>query len=287
MLTVKLLLALGLLCPVQDTLQTQKQDSLLLMFWNLENFFDHRSENRPRYWTAGRLKAKCDAISKEIFRVADRYGRYPEFLAFAEVENDHVLRRLVSDTPLRKLGYSIVHYESPDHRGIDCALLYRKNGRKLTVSEPKHITDRNGITVPTRDILMACFDTLAILVNHHPSQIGGKTENRSLAMKRMNEVADSLMGSGMRAVIAVGDFNADYWGGDGKTGTIKYNGAWEKIDGHFKWGDVKTAEKIIDDPMLLEQDKNYGGMKPRRTFNGPRYNNGISDHLPIVVTIYF
>ena len=84
---------------------------------------------------------------------------------------------------------------------------------------------------------------------------------------------------------AVGDFNEDLWGRGG--GTIKYNGKWEKIDGGFAEGFPRVREEVFDDPLLLEEDKAFGGMKPRRTFVGPRYTGGVSDHLPVVFIVYY
>ncbi|MDY6444058.1 MAG: endonuclease, partial [Bacteroidales bacterium] len=77
----------------------------------------------------------------------------------------------------------------------------------------------------------------------------------------------------------------DLWGRGG--GTIKYNGKWEKIDGGFAEGFPRVREAVFDDPLLLEEDKAFGGMKPRRTFVGPRYMGGVSDHLPVVFIVYF
>ena len=261
-----------------------QQDSLLVMFWNVENFFDYRSENKPQYWTKRRFQAKCDAVAKTLLRVADRYGRLPDAVGFAEVENAFVLRQLVSETALRKLDYRIVHYESPDHRGIDCALLCRRTTLPLRGSAPKHVPDSAGGVMATRDILLAEFDSLAILVNHHPSQLGGKDERRELALSRLRALTDSLRAAGQRRTLAVGDFNQDLWGGQG---TLKYNGKWEKIDGGFAEGFLRVREEVFDDPILLEADKAFGGSKPRRTFVGPRYVGGVSDHLPVVFIVYY
>ena len=270
-----------------------QQDSLLVVFWNVENFFDYHSEARPQYWTKGRFQAKCDAIAKTLLRVADRYGRLPDAVGFAEVENAFVLRRLVRETALRKLDYRIVHYDAPDHRGIDCALLCRESTLPLRASAPKHLPDSAGGVMATRDILLAEFDRLAILVNHHPSQLGGKAERRELAQARLRALTDSLHAGGQPRTLAVGDFNQDLWGEipgqarNGYNGTIKYNGQWEKIDGGFAEGFLRVREEIFADPLLLEEDKAFGGTKPRRTFVGPRYTGGVSDHLPVVFIVYY
>ena len=274
--------------------RAQARDSLLFVFWNVENFFDYRSPNKPQYWTKGRFYAKCDAVAKTLLRIADRYGRLPDAVGFAEVENAFVLRQLTGSTVLRKLDYQIVHYDSPDRRGIDCALLCRRSTLPLRGSAPKHVPDSAGGVMATRDILLAEFDSLAVLVNHHPSQIGGKSDRRNLALARLEALTDSLRKAGSRRYLAMGDFNQDLWGeipgqagNDEKRGTLKYNGRWEKIDGAFAEGFARVREEVFADPVLMEQDAAWGGSKPRRTFVGPRYRGGVSDHFPIVIVVYF
>ena len=277
-----LLLALGL----SPGAPAQAPDSLLVAFWNVENFFGFRSENKPQYWTRRRFYRKCDAIAKTLLRMADRYGRVPDAVGFAEVENAYVMRQLMTSSALRKLDYALVHYESPDHRGIDCALLCRRGTLPLRRSAPKHVPDSAGGILPTRDILLAEFDSLAILVNHHPSQLGSKDDRRAAARSRLRALTDSLHAAGVRRTLAIGDFNEDLWQ-DGTQGTIKYNGGWEKIDGGFADGFSRVREEVFADPVLLEPDAAFGGWKPRRTFVGPRYTGGVSDHLPVVFVLYF
>ncbi len=279
-----MIILLALLPPL---LAHAQGDSLSVLFWNVENFFDYRSPARPKYWTKRRFYSKCDALAKVILRFADRYGELPDIVALAEVENSFVLRSLLRETPLRKLDYSYVHFDSPDHRGIDCALLYRRTVLTPSESFPVHIRDSSGVVMPTRDILVVRFSGgFSILVNHHPSKIGGKSDRRRAAFARMEETADSLLSAGAERVLCVGDFNEALWPGNGP-GTIKYNGQWEKIDGCFPFGDLHLREEVFDDPALLTEDRNFGGQKPRRTFIGPRYGGGISDHLPVACFVYF
>ena len=268
------------------------KDSLLVMFWNVENFFDYRSgsEYRPEYLSRRRFEAKCEAVCKTILAVADRYGRYPDIVAFAEVESPSVTRALVGSTLLRKLGYDVVHYDSPDHRGIDCALIYRSAVLPLRSSSARHVLGRDGLPLATRDFLVARFDSLSVVVNHHPSKVGGsKAEMRAEVMSQMRSVADSLLALGAGRVLCVGDFNDTLWKGSGpETATLKYNGHWEKIDGYFAFGlPVEVEESVFADASLLEPDRNFGGMKPRRSFLGPRYLGGVSDHLPLVLLVKF
>lgn len=273
-------------------------DSLLIMFWNVENFFDYTDQGGggsdkefsvkgQRHWTPKRFYAKCNGIAKTILKAGDEYGRLPDVIGFAEVENGYVVKQLVKSTMLRKLDYGIVHYDSPDSRGIDCALIYRKSSLKLNSSEPKHLYYEGGNIMHTRDILLAEFDKIDVLVNHHPSKLGeGSGNKRKTAMDRMNGICDSLVSEGHPRVIAVGDFNDTLWP-SAKVGTLKYKGTWEKIDGYFARGKMKIKESVYADECLSTPDKGFGGQKPRRTYNGMKYQGGLSDHYPILIQLIF
>ena len=293
----KLLLVLLLSFTAFRVCAAQK-DSLLIMFWNVENFFDYIDQGTGqsdreftqkggRHWSQSRFYTKCNAIAKTILKVADDCGRLPDAIGFAEIENGFVIRQLVKSTALRKLDYKIVHYESPDHRGIDCALIYRRSSLQLIKSEPKHIYGRNGRIMTTRDILLAEFDKIDILVNHHPSKVGkGSEEKREITMNRMNSICDSLVRKGHPRIISMGDFNDTLWPGS-RTGTLKYKGTWEKIDGYFSRGRMKIEESVYMDASLKTKDRGYGGTKPFRTYNGMNYQGGISDHYPVLFRISY
>ena len=262
----------------------QAQDSLLVVFWNLENHFDYHSEGKPQFLTKRRFYAKSVAFSKTILSISQEYGTLPDAIGLCEIENRFAVRSLINNTLLSKLDYDIIHYESPDHRGIDCALLYRKSRLKLLKAFSRHIFDSTGVILETRDILVAQFDGIDILVNHHPSQIGGKSNRRELAQKTLKTIVDSLQAQGARRIIAIGDFNEQLWP-QSTQGTLKYNGHWEKIDGHFAYGALEVGESVYTHPTLLTEDNKFGGQKPLRTFVGSRYQGGVSDHLPLVLEI--
>lgn len=106
-----------------------------IMFYNVENLFD--TENDPyknddeftpdtgRYWTKTRYNEKLRNIYKVIVAVGG--WDLPQIVGLSEVENLKVLKDLINYTPLYKSDYKIIHYDSPDARGIDVALLYREN----------------------------------------------------------------------------------------------------------------------------------------------------------------
>lgn len=286
---IALLLFLFLGFPVAD----DREPGLLLMFWNVENLF----EARPHFGD------KCNGIAKTIMLAGDEFGAVPDVIGLAEVENRQVVQKLLSRTALRKLDYSIVHYDSPDHRGIDCALLYRRSRFRLLLSKPCHLTDTSGRLLPTRDILLVVLEPkvylpaspVAILVNHHPSKVGkGSDGRRELAMGRLLALRDSLKAEGISRIVAIGDFNDEVTPAPGVepaypkgAGTIKFQGKWEKIDGCPVLEGLAAREHIFAPTHLSTRDTRFSGTKPLRTFSGPRYLGGLSDHYPIILELEF
>ena len=291
-------------------------DTLRVMFWNLENFFDWRNDSTsvsdaefssrgPRRWTRKRFQAKADAIAKSILWMAGREGGLPDVIGFAEVENAFVLRCLLHGTVLRKLDYQIIHFDSPDPRGIDVALLYRKSRLHLAGARAFPLLQADTV-LRTREILLVQMqEGVAFLVNHHPSKFGGAAVSgprRSIAVERLCFLADSVQAD-VSKVIAMGDFNDTpdnpvygrlspglrnlalplHKRGEG---TIKYQGKWELID-HFyiTEGTWLSQMKVIHIPFLTVLDKAFSGEKPLRTYAGPRYLGGVSDHCPIWLTV--
>jgi exonuclease III len=148
-----------------------------------------------------------------------------------------------------------------------------------------------------------------LIVNHHPSKYGGSEvseERRFAAMNALREMCDSLSVADPGVpVIAMGDFNdtpdgeqfemldgvltnkADSLFEAGK-GTIRYQGRWELIDMFMVSEDIarKSSMDILEIPFLMTYEKKYPGMKPLRTYLGPRYIGGVSDHCPIVLCIF-
>lgn len=311
-------------------LAAEGEDRTFVMFWNLENFFDWRRDSLSlsesdaefssfgkRHWTKRRFLAKCNAVAKSIFWVKDAEGALPDVVGIAEVENRFVLERLMKDTQLYKTDYRIVHFESPDPRGIDVALLYRSSRLSLLRARPLTVGSDADPPFRTRDILLAEFrrrdgDSVAFLVNHHPSKYGGKTSSRrEVALRRLRTATDSLQNIGFMNIVAMGDFNDTpdnpAFGilTDGGSfplvnlaappaergeGTIRYSGKWEMIDMFFVSQALAEGEnipemKVLRIPFLMTRDNAHSGEKPLRTYTGPRYVGGVSDHCPIVVWI--
>ena len=295
-----------------------------MVFWNVENFFDYTdqgtgesdaewSSRGSRRWTRKRFQDKCDDIAKSLFWIGEKYGKMPDVIGLAEVENRNVLWKLLNDTLLRKCGYKIVHHESGDRRGIDVALLYRESVFDME-SWSVRTPSEDVADLATRDILQVCLQDgmgqkMNLIVNHHPSKYGGADESegrRGAAMKALREMCDSVAVADPGVpVVAMGDFN-DTPGGeqfrmlDGALvnmadslwksgrGTIRYQGIWELIDMFLVSDDIarKSSMEILEIPFLMTYEKKYPGMKPFRTYSGPRYIGGVSDHCPIVLCIF-
>lgn len=297
----------------------------MFMFWNLENFFDYRDSGQggsdaefssmgERHWTKTKFYRKCLAAAKTILWISDTYGDLPDVVGVAEVENSFVVGRLVNTDVLKKHGYGFIHYDSPDRRGIDVALLYRKEVFDTLESRSFRIDARgpDGKELNTRDILMVKLrrkdsgDTLVAFVNHHPSKYGGgSTEwRREAAVERLRSLADSLHSCGIRNIVAMGDFNDTpdnqlfhrltengclhlMEPAAGK-GTIRFNGKWEMIDLFFVSGGIMDRNPVMvipNPPFLTARDPAHSGDKPLRTYSGPRYNGGVSDHRPVLLML--
>jgi predicted extracellular nuclease len=302
-----------------------------VMFYNVENFFDIQNDPNTNdddftptganHWNKNRFIQKRNNIYKTI--IAANKGKVPHIVGLCEVENRYVLRQLTEQTPLSKYNYGIVHYDSPDRRGIDVALLYLKDSFEIIASKAY-----KTLPLQTRDILYVKGrtndnDTLHFFVNHFPSKSGGAASenNRILVAKALKLVVDSIFLENSNANICVmGDFN-DYpdskpikvmdvkplnvYEGNGylynmslhlqdeKQGSIKFQNKWELIDLFFVSGNLLfnrtgwtcSADNIeIFKAGFLLETVTGEGESPKRTYRGPAYMGGFSDHLPVILT---
>ena len=263
------------------------------MFWNVENFFDWRNDSTTvsdvefsaageRHWTWKRFQAKANAFAKALFWVEAETGRLPDIVGLEEVENAFVLRQVLQKTSLRKLDYKYVHYDSPDRRGIDVALLYHSSRLELLDSKPCHLFSADTV-MATRDILLCVFQKdsakVAVMVNHHPSKYGGAAESeprRRIAVERLRFLADSLAAIGIDRIIAGGDFNdtpdnpvfqllepalvpmhMDLFRRG--LGTIKYDGKWDLID------HIYVSPAFLEAPVSTPPSDSSSGNVDRQT----------------------
>ena len=300
--------------------------SLSFVELNCENLFDYLDDegkddaeylpDATRHWTKKRYWRKLNNIAQELLSTSDE--GIPDLIALCEVENDSVLHDLTKRSLLRNAGYEYLMTSSPDLRGIDVALLYSPFAFAPIRSYPIRVTTIEGMR-PTRDILYACGeivsgDTLHVFVVHFPSRYGGERYSRPFRQtvaERLCQSIDSIQIQIPDAhILIAGDFNdgpdspvlhqicqhglynltKDAKAQNGVRGTYRYQGEWESIDHILSTRAIynKVESARIHSPLfLLEDEKLYGGYRPRRTYNGMRYQPGYSDHLPLVVRIRF
>ena len=194
-----------------------------IAFYNVENLFDCNDDANDdaeflpqgkREWTNERYQEKLNNIARVLGDIADNGAAV---VGLAEVENRHVLEDLVRIPNIRKRKYGIIHYDSPDPRGIDCALLYDARVFRPKSSGVRFIALPDESPIPTRDILFATGtienEVFHFIVAHWPSRYGGDPASagrRMVAAQTMHQVADSLLREypGSKAIL-MGDFNDD------------------------------------------------------------------------------
>lgn len=285
-----------------------------IVSYNVENLFDctpdsihddsEFSESGLRHWTPARYYLKREQIARTIVNIGGWEG--VAIVGLCEVENEQCVKDLCMQN-LRNLPYSYVHFDSPDARGIDVAMLYRTDmfavGQTYPIRVPVAADER-----PTRDILyvagtMPDGENLHLYVCHLPSQLGGasRVELRARAKQTVAHHVDSILRTNPHAkIVVMGDMNSapleDLPGLYNQmqpierkgTGTYKYQGTWSCIDQFYVSSALKDTVQtaVYDAPWLLTNDEQYTGYKPYRTYNGFRYHrDGYSDHLPIVLNI--
>ena len=288
---------------------------------SLKNDMEYTPESEY-HWTNTRYWKKLNNIAQEIIalggnenqrNLASSQWQLPDFVAMCEVENDSVMVALTKRSLLRHAGYEYLMTQSPDERGIDVALMYSPASFRPIRSYFIRIKQLPDVR-PTRDILYASGllvsdDTLHIFVVHAPSRRGGEVASRPYRLQVASQLAaavDSIYAINAHAHIMVtGDFNdysdspaldslyqhhlinisADAVGRNGAKGTYRYRGEWRSLDQMLcspALAACKEDCRIGDLMFLLEEDEKYGGVKPFRTYIGPKYKGGYSDHLPLV-----
>ena len=360
------------------TKTTLAQDVVRVAFWNMENFFDPFvdstktynafTEDGMQHWTKTRFYRKRNNMYKAILAMSE--NRPLGILGMCEVENEYVLNALFEQTPLKKHNYRIVHYEGPDKRGIDPAIVYSLDHFQLVESAVIPYYNPEDTAYHSRDILYAKFvavspngagdrgslsamtpmgeaspegviagsprnllsavDTFHVFVNHWPSRYSGELEtvgSRSCSAAILRAKVDSIVAAAPEGyqpkVIMMGDLNDcptdpsvydvlrarhpsereagclfNLFGKNedlGFEGTLKHQADWQIFDQiivtegvmndgeglHYQEG----SARIFHADFMLEDDETYHGKKLFRTYIGPRYFGGFSDHLPVYIDL--
>jgi endonuclease/exonuclease/phosphatase family metal-dependent hydrolase len=201
------------------------QDSVRLMFYNVENLFDTINSSKideeflpsgSRRWNTYKYFRKLNNIYKVIVLAGDKMP--PDIIGLCEVENARVMQDLINKTYLSKQSYGICYAESADERGIGNGLLINRSRFDLIEEETWYPLNNSGDTLKTRSILYAKIkddiDTLHIIVTHWPSRRGGvmATEPGRIDVAGMirSKCSELMKETQNRAkIIIMGDLNSD------------------------------------------------------------------------------
>jgi len=273
-----------------------------IAFYNLENLFD--TINDPlKFDEASPImemktnqgeayKMKVHNMAKVIADIgADEVKNSPAIIGVSEVENREVLVDLINDPQLLNRDYGIVHFDSPDARGIDVGLLYQKAVFQPISTSKHELKIYDDIThdrVHTRDQLLVSGkldgDLIHILVNHWPSRSGGEARSRSkreAAAKLNKHLIDSLQALDPYAkIFTMGDLNDDPTNGSIKhvlkaekeRGQVPMKGLYNPYENLYKQGLGTTAYRdawsLFDQIMMTKPllDKDYTSYKFYKAF---------------------
>jgi exonuclease III len=294
----KLLIIIGLLLSCTSYAQ------LTIMSYNVENFFFPKTDslnpdfeytpNGSRRWTYTRFHYKAEQIARVIAN-----ANHPQIVCLNEIEDDNCLKTLCRKMP--HYPYKFIHFDSPDKRGIDVAILYDSTYFQLRQ------THNYRVPIPetsTRDILYAQLNNLHLIACHLPSQLGGTKASqykRDSAKHVIAHIVDSILRIDTLAqIIVCGDMNMAptedlpplhnmmlQMAKKGQ-GTHKYKNQWTCLDQFYVSDSLNNCStpEIFAPEWLQEEDRRFLGLKPKRTFIGFRYSrSGFSDHLPILLHI--
>jgi hypothetical protein len=224
-----IVLAFLMISNIFSQVKGKKYHIRTIAFYNLENLFDTINDvtindeaspimelksNRSKvYWD------KIDKLSSTIAQIgADKTNTSPAIIGVSEVENLGVLEDLVKSKHLIKQDYGIIHYDSPDKRGIDVALLYQKKYFKPIFHEVFNPNIYKGnFKVYTRDQLLVTGylddELIHLIVNHWPSRSGGEAKSSPLREKAAYQntkiIAQIREKDPKAKILTMGDFNDD------------------------------------------------------------------------------
>lgn len=336
MKTIFLVILTVFLAVPFNTIAQSKAKAAIVAFYNLENLFDtiddpntNDAEFLPsgaNAWTGERYRSKLKNMSEVISQIGNEYVTGgPTLLGVSEIENETVLRDLIQTPALISSGYSIVHYNSPDRRGVDVGLLYRGNSFKVLHSTSTRLYMPSDSGFRSRDQLCVTGlldgDTLSVIVNHWPSR-GNDEPYRIAAAGLSKHLADSLNTVHPNAKVFIqGDLNDDpvdksvfkVLGAVGKKEKVAPNGLFNPMWRLFKDGIGSLAYRdswnlfdqiIVSEPLIRKPASGWYLYKaivfrkpfmiategkyagyPKRTFSDGAFINGYSDHLPVYLVI--
>ena len=260
--------------PVYSQTESAKvNQAYRVMCYNVENLFDTFDDSTTRdeeftpegerHWTNHKFYDKLNKVYKIIMAVGA--WEPPAIIGFCEIENRYVLEKLIYDTPLSKFDYQIIHYESPDRRGIDVGMIYRRE-----LFEPFHqqaiaVTFADDMSYKTRDILyvkglIGDSKIIHLFINHWPSRYGGylaTVSRRRQAANVLKHCTDSILNVNPNAaIIIMGDFNDD-----------PEDESISKVIGAKAPGDTILKNSYYNLSLSPQNNWNFGTLKYRESWN--------------------
>ncbi len=223
---MKKLLLTGLLAATL-TVSGFAQKPYKVVFYNFENLFDttddpdiHDEEFTPegsKKWTEVKYQKKIGNLNRVLFDIAAEDRDFPAVIGISEIENRNVLEDVLAGDKLSKCSYRIVHFDSPDARGVDCAFFYRPDIFKLEGSNNIKYTYDRMPNFRTRDFV-TMWGTIEgepfyFLVSHWPSRLGGKEASDHLRMAAARQIRHAI--DSVRTLrpdtkfVVMGDLNDD------------------------------------------------------------------------------
>ena len=220
------LLAFILQAPLRAQLkQVQRSAVYAVAFYNLENLFDTEDDpnnkgdddflpNGAYQWTPEKYQQKLHNIARVIGDLArDHCPSGPAFIGVSEIENARVLQDLCNTEPVRSMGLKYIHFDSPDHRGIDVGLLYNPRLFKIVRAVPYAYVKPDQLDFKTRDELMVSGilggEPVSVIVNHWPSR-GAQSPVRERAGYQVRRLKEALLKQDPDArIVIMGDLNDD------------------------------------------------------------------------------
>lgn len=308
-----------------------QENRYTIAFYNLENFFDTIDDpylldddftpGGFKRWNKSKFWNKTNKISRAISSIGSRSSNHPPILlGLAEVENKTVIKSLLGSKLLRDIDYDFVHFDSPDERGIDTALIYHKKHFRVIYAEtlPLMVQNTNGERDLTRDILYVHGklhqEEVHIFVNHWPSRREGADITSYKRVKAARTILKKIdyMAEDNPNIIIMGDFN------DGPnsesiatlmvtgrfinpmqkllspiTGSANYKRKWSLFDQillshsflNYEMDTHSFVKANIFAPQFLTEWKGRYKGNPFRTYAGNKYLGGYSDHFPVYVLL--
>lgn len=285
-------------------------------FYNVENLFDtikspntfdaEFTPNGQRGWGTQKYNRKLNLLAEAISQIGtDENPNMPTILGVSEIENRAVLEDLIKEERLQSANYGIIHFDSPDRRGIDVGLLYQPQHfvPTSTKSIPLYIYEQSkskrgsrhekGKRIYTRDQLLVTGllegEEIHLIVNHWPSRYGGEKKsspNREGAAELNRQIIDSLYKINPNAkIITMGDFNDGPYnksmtkvlGAEGDKSKVKkgglYNPMYEMHEnglGTLAYRDAwDVFDQMIASEPLIRNDFNGWQLWKTRIFNKP------------------